>query len=90
MPPLQLVPLGDQAALAYFSREEEAHKFAGLVRRRQAPWLVDVVQAYASVAVFFNLEQADFPQAADYLTKLGADESDQDLLSPNVHYSPQF
>jgi inhibitor of KinA len=60
-------PLGDQAALAYCSDESTAAKVAYLTRQSQKPWLVDVVQAYTSVAVFFNLDAIAFRQVADWL-----------------------
>src|SRR5258707_162452 len=53
----KLQPLGDQAALAYFADEASALHFAAAVRRAGDPWLVDVVQAYTSVAVFFDLDR---------------------------------
>jgi inhibitor of KinA len=62
-----LVPLGDRALLAYFGREEAAGRFAARVRRHNPPWLTDVVQAYASVAVFFDLDRIDSEQAAGQL-----------------------
>jgi inhibitor of KinA len=48
-------PLGDQAALAAFGDEAAALRFAAAVRRDAPPWLIDVVQAYATVAVYFDL-----------------------------------
>jgi inhibitor of KinA len=55
-----LVPLGDQGALAYFAVEADALRFAEAVRQANDPWLVDVVSAYASVAVYFDLLRTDF------------------------------
>jgi inhibitor of KinA len=55
-----LLPLGDQAALAYFADESVALSFAQAVRQANPTWLLDVVQAYKSVAVFFNLDQINF------------------------------
>ncbi len=52
-----LEPLGDRAILARFAAENDALHWASAVRRVRVPWLVDVVQAYRSVAVFFDLEQ---------------------------------
>jgi inhibitor of KinA len=57
MDPLQ--PLGDQAVLASFDDEQTALGFAAAVRRAAPPWLLDVVQAYTTVAVFFDLDQAN-------------------------------
>ncbi len=51
-----LRPLGDQAVLASFAVESDALRWAAAVRGLAAPWLVDVVQAYRSVAVYFDLE----------------------------------
>lgn len=52
-----LQPLGDQAVLASFAAESDALRWAAAVRQLAPPWLVDVVQAYRTVAVFFDLEQ---------------------------------
>lgn len=65
-----LLPLGDQAALAYFADEAAAFQFAAAVRRAAPSWLVDVVQAYTSVAVFFDLGQINFTRAAEQLRAL--------------------
>lgn len=47
-------PLGDQAVMLYFTTEEEALRWAAAVRAGAAPWLIDVVQAYKTVAVFYD------------------------------------
>jgi inhibitor of KinA len=65
----KLVPLGDQAALAYFADETAAQRFAAAARRDNAAWLLDVVQAYTSVAVFFDLERMTFARVADELRR---------------------
>jgi inhibitor of KinA len=70
-----LVPLGDQAALVYFADETAAQRFAAAVRRRNDPRLLDVVQAYTSVAVFFDLDQTDFAAVAEWLRPLTAGEA---------------
>src|SRR5438128_625771 len=62
-----LQPLGDQAALLHFADEAAAARFASNVRGAADPWLVDVVQAYTSVAVFFDLDRTRFAQVADRL-----------------------
>ena len=59
-----LQPLGDQAALAYFSDEGAALRFAAAARGGHDSWLVDVVQAYTSVAVFFDLDSTCFQEVA--------------------------
>lgn len=59
-----VTPLGDQAALAYFEDEGAAIEFARGVRQQRPSWLVDVVSAYSSVAVFFDLEQTCYAEVA--------------------------
>jgi inhibitor of KinA len=71
---ISLQPLGDQAVLASFAVESEALRWAAAVRRLPEPWLVDVVQAYRSVAVYFDLEQttlAEVTQKLDDLARAG-------------------
>jgi inhibitor of KinA len=65
-----LQPLGDQAALASFADEGAALRWATAVRRLAPPWLVDVVQAYTSVAVYFDLDQTTFAAVAPVLRDL--------------------
>jgi inhibitor of KinA len=62
--------LGDQAALVYFADEAAALSFAEAVRRANPPWLVDVVQAYATVAVFFDLGRTRFADVETWLQQL--------------------
>jgi inhibitor of KinA len=65
--PLKLVPLGDQAVLAYCDNESAATRFAAAVRNDRPDWLVDVVLAYASVAVFYDPLRIRFQAAVDWL-----------------------
>src|SRR5437868_4936820 len=65
-----LQPLGVQAVLACFSGEEDALRFAAAVRRANPAWLLDVVQAYATVAVFFALDAINFAAASLFLREL--------------------
>lgn len=53
---MRLVPLGDQAVLAYLPDEAGAVAFAAAVRAAAPSWLQDVVPAYASVGVFFDAD----------------------------------
>jgi inhibitor of KinA len=62
-----LQPLGDQAALAGFADEAAALRWAAAVRALAPPWLVDVVQAYTTVAVYFDLDVTTFAAVADAL-----------------------
>jgi inhibitor of KinA len=59
---MKLVMLGDQAVLAYCDDERSALQFATALRRENPPWLIDVVQAYTSVALFFDLGRADLAE----------------------------
>jgi inhibitor of KinA len=59
--------MGDQAALARFADEEAARRWAAAVRRIGVPGLVDVVQAYTSVAVYFDLGHITYSQIVPLL-----------------------
>jgi inhibitor of KinA len=87
--PAELLPLGDQAVLAYFADEASALRFAAAARRYARPWLVDVVQAYASVALFFDLDRCDFHTAADHARGL-AERADHSGEAPagRLHVIP--
>jgi inhibitor of KinA len=84
-----LVPMGDQAALAYFADETAAFCFATALRRSEQPWLVDVVQSYRSVAAFFDLGQANFAQVAALMGRISATKKGlQDLPERRRHRIP--
>ncbi len=68
-----LEPLGDLAVLAAFDDEDAALRFAATVRALDAPWRVDVVQAYVTVAVFFDPDRVNYVGAAAALRGLTAD-----------------
>src|SRR5262245_49529524 len=65
-------PLGDQAALVYLPDEAAAGRFAEAARAAPLPGRLDVVQAYASVAVFYDPGATTFAAVADALRRLGA------------------
>jgi inhibitor of KinA len=67
---MRLHPLGDQAVLAYCPEENAAARFADQVRKAAFPWAVDIVQAYTSVAIYYNLEVIDFFKASEQLGRL--------------------
>jgi inhibitor of KinA len=69
---MRVEPLGDQAAMAYGADELAALALAEQCRRAAWPWLVDVVQAYTSVAVFYDLARINFDQVAAVLHGLAA------------------
>src|SRR5205807_2142908 len=75
---MQFKPLGDQAVLAYCADEAAAFQFAFRVKKAALPWNVDIVQAYTSVAVYYDLGRIDFDQACAHLQQLacgpGADQ----------------
>jgi inhibitor of KinA len=83
-----LQPLGDQAALANFADEVAALRFAAAVRSGGAVWLVDVVQAYTSVAVFFDLARARYALVADELRGLDAASCRGELAEGQLHRIP--
>ena len=64
-----LQPLGDQGLLASFAEEDAAASVAAAVRRHPPLGLVDVVQAYAAVAVFFTLEQTSYREVAAHVQR---------------------
>jgi inhibitor of KinA len=51
---MKWAPLGDNGVLVWCANERAAASLGAAVRGVNWPWLVDVVQAYASVAVFFD------------------------------------
>ncbi len=65
-----LQPLGDQAALASCRDERAALRLDAAVRRLAPPWLIDVVQAYTTVAVYFDLDRVHFTDVAVELRRL--------------------
>jgi inhibitor of KinA len=69
----QILPLGDQALLIYCDDESAALRVAGGVRKANWPWLVDVVPAYASVGIFFDLRRIVFKEAAAAIQALSWD-----------------
>src|ERR1700731_2952595 len=73
-----LQPLGDQAALVYLADENAALRFTAAVRSANEGWLIDVVQAYTSVAVFFDPDRTHYVNVAEHLrgleAKMGASE----------------
>ncbi len=88
MPMTSLIPLSDHVALAYFADESAALRFAAAVRRRDDPWLIDVVQAYTSVAVFFDLDRVNFRQVAERLRSLDAAGPSSETSAGRLHRIP--
>jgi inhibitor of KinA len=67
---LPIVPLGDAAALVHLPDEAAAGRLAAAARIGDVPGRLDVVQAYASVAVFFDPRVLSFARAATWLRGL--------------------
>jgi inhibitor of KinA len=67
---LKVVPLGEAAALVHLPDETAAGRFAVAARAGDVPGLLDVVQAYVSVAVFFDPRLLPFARAAAWLSAL--------------------
>jgi inhibitor of KinA len=63
----RIVPLGDQAVLAYLPDEAAAVQFAGAVRSATPGWLEDVVPAYSSVGVFFDAARTRLNEVVNWL-----------------------
>jgi inhibitor of KinA len=81
-------PLGDQAVLVYLANEDDALRFAQAVRDAREPWVLDVVQAYASVAVFFDQEQTDYAVAARRLENIARTRRRHAPHLPRCHRVP--
>jgi inhibitor of KinA len=71
-----VVPLGDQAVLAYLPDESAAIRFAGAIRAGALPWLQDIVPAYASIGIFFDADMIGTSDVVKWLTELGASSVD--------------
>jgi inhibitor of KinA len=85
---ISLKPLGDQALLASFETENEALRWAAAVRRLAPPWLVDVVQAYRGVAVFFDLDQTTFSAVTQTLDTLARGGIPDVTAEARLHHIP--
>lgn len=84
MPVLEL--LGDQGVLARCQDEAEALAWADSVRRLRASWLLDVVQAYTTVAVFLDPQQHSAREVLQQLAQLKSDRKDR--CNGNLHLIP--
>jgi inhibitor of KinA len=84
-----LQPLGDQAVLVSFEEEDAAVSLAAAVRSKPPPGLVDVVQAYATVAVFFTLETTCYREMVSHVQRLAeADGSNRQGAVGRRHRIP--
>ncbi len=85
---ISLQPLGDQAVLASFAAENDALRWAAAVRRLGTSWLVDVVQAYSTVAVYFDLDQTAFAGVLRDLDALGREGIPDVPPETRLHHIP--
>jgi inhibitor of KinA len=84
---MNVVPLSDQAALVYLRNEGQASLFAASIRQGSFPWLVDLVQAYTSVAIFFDLNKTHLSVVQEQLTSLSMAGSPS-LAAGGCHHIP--
>jgi inhibitor of KinA len=86
---ISLEPLGDQAALLRFADEVQAARCAAAVRASAVPWLIDIVQAYQTVAVFFEPARVRFAEVAAALRHLDTSvPMDAALPASTLHQIP--
>jgi inhibitor of KinA len=85
---VKIIPLSDQAALVYCVDESAALRLAAAVRLLKEAWLVDVVQAYTSVAVFFDLDRTEFTHVAEVLGSLGEGLPTDVAVESKLHIIP--
>ena len=85
---VSMQPLGDQAVLARCADESGALRLAGAVRRAAPAWLVDVVPAYASMAVFFDPQQIHYADAADFLRATALSAQAETPVEGKLHLIP--
>jgi inhibitor of KinA len=83
-----LQPLGDGAVLASFVAESDALNWAAAVRRLAPLGCLDVVQAYRTVAVYFDLDQTTFAAVSQALDKLGRDGVVDPAAESRLHQIP--
>src|SRR5436190_1185306 len=89
---VKFLPLGDQALLGYFATEADAWEFTERLRQTMPAGVVDVVQAYASVAVFYNLDETTYAgvlaAAQGFLTDPGSGGESRPALEHRLHRIP--
>lgn len=63
--------------MAYATSEQSAEHFAARVRQAAPCWAIDIVQAYASVAVFLDISIVGFSAARDQLSAIAEQPAGQ-------------
>ena len=85
---MRLEPLGDQAVIASCDDEQHATRLAAQVRRVLPPWCIDVVQAYVTVAVYYDIAVVDFAHVADWLAQTHRHEMVDAAPGNRLHQIP--
>src|SRR4051794_17040914 len=85
---LRLEPLGDQAVMAYCADEMHATRLTAQLRQTMPPWCIDIVQAYVSVAVFYDIAAIDFTDSAQWLQAISNEDADAVVAAPQLHLIP--
>jgi inhibitor of KinA len=85
---LSLQPLGDQAVLVTCPDEASALHLSFAVRRAAPPWLIDVVQAYTSLAAFFDPDRIRYAAAAEFVSGLSAAAKEDVVAEGKRHHIP--
>jgi inhibitor of KinA len=80
--------LGDQAILTRFDCESDAVQFAAAVSAANLPGVVDVVPAYVTVAVYYNLNLTTHAALAHQLECLPIPSASESALSARLHQIP--
>jgi inhibitor of KinA len=79
---MNFTPLGDQAVLATFPAEVAALRFAAAVEAAAVPGVIDIVPAYFSVAVFFDLGRTQYAKLVPSLQQLAKRKPARKARSP--------
>jgi inhibitor of KinA len=85
---MTLQPLGDQALLASCPDETVALRLSARLRQLAPPWLLDVVQAYTSVAAYFDPEQTRYADVAEVVAEVIAHPAAHDSVEGRQHVIP--
>lgn len=82
---MEIVPLGDQAAIVVLPDESAAVLFSAAVREAAPDWLHDVVPAYSRVGIYFDADRIRFADVAEWLTALPIPEPDSSSNGRRFH-----
>lgn len=80
--PVRYEPIGDQGVMAYCDDERQATVLASRIRHLNPLWLVDVVQAYVSVAIYYESADVDCFQVTDWLAQAAATKASTHEMNP--------